>query len=96
MQVAVTRRLPGEHGAPPFYAEEALSLKDAVHAFTMGSAYVNHLDHATGSISPGKLADLCVLDRDLFDSGAGQIADARNVLTMIEGEVVYSNGSLGL
>ena len=36
-------------------------------AFTRGSAFVNFLDRETGSIEPGKLADLAVLDRDLFE-----------------------------
>ena len=57
---------------PPFLPEERLTLDEAVRAFTIGSAYVNHLDDATGSISVGKLADLIVLDRDLFDRGAGR------------------------
>jgi predicted amidohydrolase YtcJ len=50
---------------------------------------VNFLEDETGTIEPGKLADLVVLDRDLFDRGAGPIGDAQVVLTMVEGEPVY-------
>jgi predicted amidohydrolase YtcJ len=40
------------------------------------------------------LADLVVLDRDLFDRGAGEIGDARVVLTMVEGATVYADPAL--
>jgi hypothetical protein len=69
--------------------EEALDLETAVAAFTSGSAYVNFLEDETGSVDPGKLADLVVLDRDLFDPGAGPVGDARVLLTLVEGEAVY-------
>jgi predicted amidohydrolase YtcJ len=50
---------------------------------------VNLLEQETGSLEPGKLADLVVLDRDVFDRGAGPIGDARVVLTLVEGEPVF-------
>jgi predicted amidohydrolase YtcJ len=95
MEIAVNR----VHGSaeltyPVFLPDERLSLDEAVHAFTMGSAYVNHHDDETGSLTVGKLADLVVLDRDLFDRGAGEIGDARVVATFIEGEPVYEDPAL--
>jgi predicted amidohydrolase YtcJ len=66
-----------------------LTLHEAITAATIGSAYVNHRDQDTGSIEPGKLADLVVLDRDLLDRGAGAIGEARVVTTLIEGAVVF-------
>ena len=71
-----------------------MTLDEAVRAFTLGSAYVNHLDDTTGSISVGKLADLIVLDRDLFDRGAGRIGEARVVATFVEGEPVFEDPAL--
>ena len=51
-----------------------------------GSAWVNHLEAVLGSIEVGKTADLAVLDRDLFDRGAGAIGEARVVATFIDGD----------
>jgi predicted amidohydrolase YtcJ len=56
----------------------------------MGSAFVNHLDRETGSIEEGKLADLAVIDRNLFEHPVAEIADARVLQTWVEGERVYA------
>jgi predicted amidohydrolase YtcJ len=96
MEIAVNRAYsePGfDH--PPFLPEERLTLDEAVRAFTLGSAYVQHQDDATGSLTVGKLADVIVLDRDLFDRGAGQIGQARVVATFIEGVPVHEDAALG-
>jgi predicted amidohydrolase YtcJ len=87
--VAVTRVEHPNRDTEPMLPEEALDLETAVAAFTHGSAYVNFLDDETGSIDPGKLADLVVLDRDLFDSCASPVGDARVILTLVEGEAVF-------
>jgi predicted amidohydrolase YtcJ len=89
VEVAVTRVEHPNRDTEPMLPEEALDLETAVAAFTRGSAYVNFLDDETGSIEPGKLADLVVLDRDLFDPGAGPVGDACVLLTLVEGEAVY-------
>ncbi len=89
MHIAVNRVEPGlEDAHPRFMPEEAIELADALVAFTAGTAYANHLDDA-GSIEVGRLADLVVLDRDLFDRGAGGIADVRVVATFIDGVAVH-------
>ena len=94
IEVAVTRVSPDDRSAEPFLPEERLDLPTALAVFTIGSAYVNHLDRETGSIEPGKLADLAVLDRNPFDPGAGPIGDARVVLTLVEGATVYAEPGL--
>ena len=94
LEVAVTRRRPGQDGDEALLPNERLTLDEAITAATMGSAYVNHRDHDTGSIEPGKLADLVVLDRDLLDRGAGAIGEARVTTTLVEGDVVYDVGAL--
>jgi predicted amidohydrolase YtcJ len=95
MNIAVERRYPSFYGGGDrevFLPEERLELIDALAAFTAGSAYVNHLDD-TGTLEVGKLADLAVLDRDLFDHEAGAIG-ARVVGTFVEGVPVYEDAAL--
>jgi predicted amidohydrolase YtcJ len=89
IHVAVNRAGPDADGEP-FLPGEAVDLPTALEAFTAGAAYVNHLDDVTGSIAVGKLADLVVLDRDLFAHPASEIRAARVELTLVEGERVFA------
>jgi predicted amidohydrolase YtcJ len=94
IEVAVTRRPHGKPGEEPFLPEERLTLEDALDAFTTGSSYVNHLDHETGSIEEGKLADLAVIDRDLFAVPPEELGQAKVILTLIEGQPVFTDMTL--
>ena len=95
IEVAVTRVDPDDRRGAPFLSYERLDMPEAIAASTIGSAYVNHLDHETGIIEAGKLADLIVLDRNLFDADGGPIGEARVLLTLIEGVVVHADSSAG-
>ena len=95
LEVAVTRISPETRDREPLLAEEAIDLPTALRTFTSGSAYANFLDAETGTIEPGKLADLVVLDRDILDPGAGPLGDARVLLTLSEGEAVHADPELG-
>jgi predicted amidohydrolase YtcJ len=70
-------------------ADEAISLDDAVHAYTMGSARACRVDDRVGSISAGKYADLVVLDADPWDIQTEQLAEIPIVCTVVGGEVVH-------
>jgi predicted amidohydrolase YtcJ len=95
MEVAVTRVYPESRGeAEPFLPDQSLTLAESIRAFTAGSAYVNHLDD-TGSIAVGKLADLAIVDRDLFAPDAGPIGDARVLGTIVGGSFVHEDPGLG-
>jgi predicted amidohydrolase YtcJ len=90
IHVAVNRALPdAEPGAEPLLPGQALTLAEALAAYTAGSAYVNHLDE-TGAVAPGYLADLVVLDRDPFTGPPGEIASAAVALTYVEGQQVFA------
>jgi predicted amidohydrolase YtcJ len=88
IHVAVNRIEPGA-SEKAFLPDQRLDLGTALAAYTMGSAYVNHLDHETGSIEVGKLADLVVLDRDPFTGPPEEIGAIRVEQTFVEGSRVY-------
>ncbi len=89
VQNALTRKTT--EGNPPggFVPQERISLEDAIKAYTLGAAFAGHREKTEGSIEPGKLADLIVLDRDLFKIEPNQIAGTEVLLTMVGGKVVY-------
>ena len=94
MELAVERVADDSRGQrEPLLPEERLDLIDALAAFTAGSAYVNHLDEETGTLEVGKAADLTVLDRDLFDRGAGPIGEVTVIGTFIDGVPVYEDAA---
>jgi predicted amidohydrolase YtcJ len=88
MEVALTRTDPDERDGAPLFPEERLTLDEALAAFTIGSAYVNHVEAETGSITVGKRADLVVLDRDIRNAGTGPLGDARVRATLVGGHIV--------
>jgi predicted amidohydrolase YtcJ len=90
IEVAVTRVAPDTRDRAPFLPHERLSLDAALRAFTIGSAFVNHLDTETGTIEVGKLADLTILDRNLRAPDAGPIGEARVRQTFVGGQEVFS------
>jgi predicted amidohydrolase YtcJ len=92
LHVAVNRVEPGApEGTPVFLPGQRLDLGTAIAAYTAGSAYVNHLDGISGSITVGKEADLVVLDRDPFAGPAEEIAATRVLETFVAGRRVYAD-----
>jgi predicted amidohydrolase YtcJ len=99
IHVAVNRTSPPEYAyghdsAEPFLPDERIDVRTALDGYTIGSAYVNHLDGSTGSIEVGKAADLVVLDRDLLALPREELFAAEVQLTMVGGERVFATGDL--
>ena len=90
LAVAVSRRDPEGSAEEPLLPAERLDLGTALAAHTIGAAYACGIDAVTGSIEPGKLADLVVLDRDLFDLAPEEYLSARVLATIVEGEIVHA------
>ena len=90
IHAAVTRQR--RDGTPPggWYPVQRISVAEAVWGYTMGPAIACGREAELGSISPGKLADLVVLDRDIFALDPSEIADAQVVMTILDGQVVHS------
>ncbi|MYQ93581.1 amidohydrolase family protein [Streptomyces sp. SID4946] len=90
IHVAVNRVAPeAPAGTPVFLPGERIGLHDALTAYTAGSAYVNHLDHETGTVAEGFLADLVVLDRDPFAGPPEEIGATRVEQTFVGGRRVF-------
>ena len=90
LHAAITRRRADGHpGEPGWYPEQRLSIEEALHGFTTGPAYATGLEHSVGRLAPGYLADLLVLDTDIFHCDPMQIKETRPVATMIGGAWVW-------
>ena len=91
IETALTRVDAESHATDPLNPEQAITLEQAVEAFTSGSAWVNHQESETGSIEKGKLADLTVLDQNLFEIDPEQISDTKVLLTLFGGLPVHGS-----
>jgi predicted amidohydrolase YtcJ len=86
---AATRRtLDGRH-PQGWVPEQRITVAEAVHAYTVGSAFAEHQELLKGSLEPGKLADLVVLSKDIFHIAPAAIEKARIDMTIFDGAVIY-------
>lgn len=91
IETAVTRVDAETHDTELMNPEQRITLAQAIEAFTINAAFVNGHEDGTGSIEDGKLADLIVVDRNLFEIEPAEISDARVVLTLFEGKPVFGS-----
>jgi len=70
-------------------AGEAITLKEAIHIYTLGGAYALLREDDLGSIETGKYADFIVLDRNLFEVPIDDIDSTEVLTTVFNGRVVY-------
>ncbi len=85
---ATTRRTLDGKNPDGWFPEQKITVKQAVHAYTVGSAFAESQDDIKGSIAPGKLADFTVLSADIFAMDPAQIKTVKPVLTVLGGEIV--------
>jgi predicted amidohydrolase YtcJ len=94
IHAALTRHRP-QDGREAWQPQECLPLAPIIHAYTVGAASAAGWGETIGSLSPGKRADLIVLDRDIFALAADptttdEIAATQVAMTIFDGEVVHS------
>ena len=95
LHAAVTRRREdGSPGPQGWYPEQRLNLETALLGFTRSAAYAAGMEDRLGKLAPGYLADLLVLDKDIFTCDPDQIREIRPLGTMISGEWVYLDPQL--
>jgi len=73
---------------------QQLTRAEALRLFTRNNSWFLRMEEKIGSIEPGKLADLAVLDRDYFAVPDAEIKKIRSLLTIVDGKIVHDAGSL--
>ncbi|WP_457552942.1 amidohydrolase [Desulfobacula sp.] len=86
---AVTRKRMDKTPEQGWYMDQALSVEEAVKGYTSTPAVTSGRGRDLGSISKGKLADMVVLDQDIFKIDPDDIADTRVDITLFDGRIVY-------
>ena len=88
IQSGVTRQLIGEPNAAVLEPlDQKMTVEEAVHANTLGAAYQIRMDDKVGSLEVGKLADMIVLDQNIFDIDPLDIHKSKVTMTMMNGQV---------
>ena len=72
-----------------WHPEERVDLATMIALYTINAAYAHRQEKETGSIEPGKLADLVILDRNLFDIPIEQVHTVRVMRTLLAGKTVF-------
>ena len=86
---AVARKNVAGGEKQTFLPQEALTMEQALKCYTVEGAYASGEEEEKGSISPGKLADFIVLDRDLFSIPEEEILQTKVLQTWVEGQLRY-------
>ncbi len=74
--------------------DQQISRAEALRVFTRGNSWFLRMEDKIGSIEPGKLADLAVLNKDYFTAPDAEIKQIRSLLTIVGGRIVYNSGVL--
>jgi predicted amidohydrolase YtcJ len=95
IHAAVTRQDADDRPPGGWYPEERLSVEEAVRAYTEGAARsAPYLPGVTGTLAVGAVADLLVLDRDIFTVEPQEIKQVMPLATVVGGEALYDSESL--
>lgn len=88
---AVTRATLDGKNPGGWVPEQKITVAETVEAYTMGSAYAEFQEKEKGSITPGKLADIVILDQDIFHIDPVKIKDVKVETTIVGGKIVWGD-----
>ena len=86
---ATTRRTLDGKNPNGWVPDQKITVREAVHAYTVGAAYASKEERNVGSLEPGKLADIAVLSDDIFHIDPVAIEKSKVDLTIFDGKVVF-------
>jgi hypothetical protein len=86
---AVTRRTLDDANPQGWYPEQKIGIEDALRGYTSGSAFASFEENDKGTLTRGKLADLVMIDRDITAIPPETIREARIMMTVVGGQIVY-------
>jgi predicted amidohydrolase YtcJ len=92
---ALTRRTLDDRHPDGWVPRQKIGLDEALAAYTRDGAYAAFAERDLGTLEPGKLADLALIDRDLSRFAPAAIRDAHVVLTIVGGQIVYERPPAG-
>lgn len=93
LYAAVTRK--NEDGTKTYRPEQAITIGQALYAYTQASAYAEHMEDKKGKLVPGQFADFVVLDRDLLEVSLTEILHTQVLRTVVGGKTVYLAKAMG-
>lgn len=88
---AVTRRTIDGQNPAGWYPEQKISLEEVLRAYTTGGAYAEFAENEKGKVGEGFLADLVILDRNIFETPAENLIEARVRTTIVGGRIVFDS-----
>jgi predicted amidohydrolase YtcJ len=91
---AVTRRTLDDKNPDGWVPEQKINVEEALRAYTIDAAYASFEDSIKGSLARGKLADLVMIEQDLTRIPPETIRDAKILLTVVGGRIVYEAGPI--
>lgn len=90
IHASVTRQDRSDEPPGGWFSDEAMTLREALQAFTLDAAYAAKSESLYGSLEPGKLADFILIDRDPFQIPPSELDNIKVLETWVEGKKVFS------
>jgi predicted amidohydrolase YtcJ len=92
MFAAVTRRTLDGKNPDGWVPEQKIGLEDALRSYTREGAYASFDEKIKGTLETGKLADMVILEKNIFEIDPAELFDAKVDGTIVGGKVVYDRG----
>ena len=77
-----------------FFPEQKMTREEALRSYTLNAAYAAFEEHLRGSLSPGKLADITILSKDILTVPEDEIRDTDVLYTIVGGKIVYQKSTV--